>query len=73
MTVIESLKKRYEKLHPLLLHRSVEHSKSNGDLFDILDTVPKKYPIIWCEENRRWIHIKDLYLSQGFFQENETV
>ena len=67
--IIQKLKERYSDLHPLLFHRSVERSKTNGDLFDILDTLPKKYPIMWSETSSRWMTINDLYLSEDFFGE----
>lgn len=75
--IIEKLKERYSTVHPLLFHRSVEHAKSNGDLFDILDTIPEKYPLIWCENvheegKGRWVHNKDLYLTEEFFEENNN-
>lgn len=68
-TIIEKLRERYPDLHPLLFHRSVERAKSNGDLFDILDTIPKKYPLIWCETTYRWVTANELYLSEEFFGE----
>ena len=68
-TIVERLRERYSDLHPLLFHRSVERAKSNGDLFDILDTLPKKYPLIWCDETHRWVTSKELYLSEEFFGE----
>ena len=45
--LIKKLKERYSNIHPLIFHRSVEHAKSNGELFDILDTIPEKFPIVW--------------------------
>jgi hypothetical protein len=66
--VVEKLKEKYPNLHPLLFHRSVERAKSNGDLFDILDTVPEKYPVRWCERECRWIEVNDLYLLDDFEQ-----
>jgi len=71
-TIIEKLRERYPDLHPLLFHRSVERAKSNGDLFDILDTMPKKYPLIWCEDTYRWVTVKELYLSEEFFGEMKS-
>ena len=64
--VIQKLKLRYPDIHPLIFHRSIEHAKTNGELFDILDTVPIKYPIIWCENTSKWISISDQYLSDDF-------
>lgn len=68
-TIIEKLRIRYSELHPLLFYRSVERAKSNGDLFDILDTIPEKHPLIWCEDTYRWKTAKDLYLSEEFLGE----
>lgn len=60
----DKLRERYA-LHPLLFRRSVERAKTDGDLFDILDTIPKKYPLVWCDQGR-WVEVDDLYLSKGF-------
>ena len=67
--LIKKLKERYSNIHPLIFHRSVEHAKSNGELFDILDTIPDKFPIVWCEERSKWIHLADRYLSDDFLDE----
>lgn len=64
--VVENLKNRYNSIHLLAVHRSVERAESIGELFDMLDTFPKKYPVVWDEQNRRWIHTKDLTLSDRF-------
>lgn len=64
---LQKLQERYKDLHPLLFHRSVERAKSLGDLFDILDTVPKKLPVVWCEHQRRWVREYDLFLIDQFF------
>jgi hypothetical protein len=69
--IIEKLKIRYSNYHPLLFHRSTERAKSNVDLFDILDTVPDKYPIVWCDSKRNWITSSDFYLSDDFFGERK--
>ena len=61
--LISKLKERYD-VHPLIFHRSVERAKTAGDLFDILDTIPNKFPLIWNEKERRWLNT-DLY--QGGF------
>jgi hypothetical protein len=44
----------------------MERSKTNGQLFDVLDTIPDKFPIAWCEESNCWIVVKDPYLSDDF-------
>jgi len=56
----DALKKRYSDLHPLIFHRSLDKTKTNGELFDILESIPKEYPIIWDEYNRCWKHTTDI-------------
>lgn len=67
--VVEKLKEKFSFLPPLLVYRSIERAKSNGDLFDILDTVPEKYPIVWCDKNNRWVSFPELYDNQEFLKE----
>lgn len=55
---INSFKKRYEKLHPLIFHRSLEKAESSSELFDILENLPF-YPIIWDDSKKRWSNISD--------------
>jgi hypothetical protein len=50
-----ALRERYSKIHPLLFHRCVERTKSNGELFDMLESLPEEYPIVWDEESKSWI------------------
>jgi hypothetical protein len=57
----EALKKRYPNLHPLIFQRSLEKARTNGELFDILDSIPvDKYPLKWCEDRRIWEFTEDL-------------
>ena len=63
---VDMLRRRYAALHPLLFHRSLEKAASPGELFDILDTVPARYPVTWNDETRRWEHVNDLTLSHAF-------
>jgi hypothetical protein len=58
--VLESLKKRYPDLHPLIFQRAAEKSKTNGQLFDLLETMPNDYPIVWDDEQRAFVHTEDL-------------
>ena len=62
--VQKSLKERYSHLHPLVFKRSLEKAKTNGELFDILESFPKDYPIIWSEDDRIWKHTTDLLQNQ---------
>jgi len=68
-TVVEALKKTYSNLHPLLFYRSTEKAKSNGDLFDIVDTVPHKYPLMWNEKENRWSNVADPYFMEQFLSD----
>jgi hypothetical protein len=49
-----ALQKRYPNLHPLLFQRSLEKAKSNGELFDLLESMPDQYPILWDDNERLW-------------------
>ncbi len=53
--VIEKLRERYAGIHDTVFIRSMEKARSPGDLFDILDTFPGKYPVCWDENSRRWV------------------
>jgi hypothetical protein len=64
--VLAGLRKRYPDIHPLIFHRSVEKAKSGGELFDILETIPVNYPIIWSEEWRQWVTTSDIFQSQAY-------
>ena len=64
--IVEKLRERYCDIHPLAFHRSLERAESQGELFDMLDTFPKEFPIVWDEETRRWIHAKELTLMERF-------
>lgn len=72
------LKEKYSQLHPLIVHRSVERAKTPGDLFDILDclwkdiqTAEKPYPVVWHEEQRRWVKTEDLFQSHTFINKQK--
>jgi hypothetical protein len=53
--IVEKLRERYKDIHPLIFHRSLEHAKTEVELFDILESIPKSYPIVWSEDNFCWI------------------
>ena len=57
---IEALKKRYVGLHPLLLHRSAERARSPSDLFEILESMPSKFPISWDDSKHMWVKDTDV-------------
>lgn len=51
---IESFKKRYNKLHPLVFHRSLEKADNAVELFEILESLPK-HPFYWDDNKKKWI------------------
>lgn len=53
--VQKALRERYPDVHPLVWHRSVEYAKTNGELFDIMETMPKELPVVWDDEQRAWV------------------
>ncbi len=65
-TTLVALRKRYPQVHPLLFQRSVERARSGGDLFDILESVPTKYPILWSDKDRRWVSTDDILQAEQF-------
>jgi len=52
--IVAKLKERYN-LHPLIFHRSVERAKTDVELFDILESFPNKYPVVWNDKKRCWV------------------
>lgn len=64
-----ALKERYSSLHPLLFQRSLEKAKTDVELFDILEGIPKGYPLVWDEDNHCWKQTDDLL--QGRFRKIE--
>lgn len=49
----ERLKAKYEKIHPLIVVRTLEKSVSVEEAERILDSFPG-YPAEWSEEEREW-------------------
>jgi len=64
-SLVDGLRDNFKDVHPLIFHRSLERAVSPGDLFDILDTIPIEYPIIWNEDERRWKSTDDIFLLKG--------
>jgi hypothetical protein len=63
--IIQSLRERYSHIHPLIFKRSCEKAVTNGELFDILSSLPENYPIIWCDKDKMWKHIDNLLQPMG--------
>jgi len=68
-SIVDKLRDRYFAIHPMIFHRSVERARSDGDLFDILDSFPEKYPVVWCELTYRWVVVDDICQTDEFFGE----
>ena len=51
--LLETFKKRYSDVHPLIFHRSIERARSPGDLFDILEGLPD-CPLTWSSDDHCW-------------------
>jgi hypothetical protein len=54
------LKSRYPQIHPLMFHRSVERAKNLADLFEILEGIPVRFPIVWDDGKRMWVKKNDI-------------
>lgn len=63
--VQQALKKRYAHLHPLVFQRSLEKAKTDGELFDMLDTFPQEFPVVWNEADRTWKQTDDLFQAKN--------
>lgn len=62
--LVNKLRERYNSLHPLLFQRSCEYAGSIGELFDILEKVPKQRPVVWNSNPtvRSWTLVANLTL-----------
>jgi len=63
--ITEKILENNKHISALLLHRSVEYSENNNELFDVLFYLnklldKKSFPIVWDDELRQWIKTKDL-------------
>lgn len=64
--VAKTLKIRYSYIHPLIFSRSLDRAKDDAELFDILDSFPNKYPVVWSGDERRWTVTEDIFLKSNF-------
>ncbi len=60
--IVNGLRQRY-KVHDVVFHRSLVRAKNEVELFDILDTMPTDFPILWDKDQRRWTRATDLFQS----------
>ena len=43
-----------------MLHRSAERARSPSDLFEILESMPSKFPISWDDSKHMWVKDTDV-------------
>lgn len=67
--IVEGLRKRHPDVHPLIFHRSVEYAKNATHLFDILESLPKRFPIIWDDQEDKWVVCRDITLNKKFLEQ----
>ena len=63
---VEKMRQRYAGVYPLVFQRSVEYATNCGDLFDILESIPKKMPMVWNDAKRSWETTSDLTQNSRF-------
>lgn len=65
---IDGFLKRYPKLNPLLILRTIENCKTLGEAFDVLESMKPTGSYIWNNETESWksfefkeAHVKKLF------------
>lgn len=53
--LVMKMRERYRDLPLMVFLRSVERASDATDLFEILEDVPKEFPLAWDFEKRRWV------------------
>ncbi len=61
---MDGLRRRYSHLHPLIFQRTIERATSAGEVFDILEGIPNTFPLVWNDNDRKWI-VTNLWLEEG--------
>jgi hypothetical protein len=69
---IKWLKAKFIDLHPLIFQRSLERSRTGGELFDILSTFSNEYPVFWCEKSRKWLVTTDIFQVKDYLEKNAS-
>jgi hypothetical protein len=69
-TLIKKLRDRYPDVHPLIFQRSIDHARSEVDLFDILESIPE-YPVTWSEDQHCWVNTHDIFLMAQFNENSD--
>lgn len=66
--ILTGLRARHKEMHPLLFNRCVEKTITNGELFDLLEGMPKEFPIVWDNSSRTWVQTTDLLQESQLIQ-----
>lgn len=64
LEIVDKLKGRYGNVHPVVFQRVLERAKDEVELFDILDTTPDSFPLVFDSESRRLLPARDM-LKKG--------
>jgi len=64
--ILNGFRVKYSHIHPIIIQRTVDKAKSLGEMFDILEDFPAKYPVVWSSSKRRWIETDDLTQMDNF-------
>jgi hypothetical protein len=59
--VVKNMGERYKNVPPLIFHRSASYAKTPGELFDILESIPNTFPLIWDEKTRTWTTVENIF------------
>lgn len=57
---VKKLRERYPHIHVLIFQRSLERATTLGHLFDILESFPDKFPVVWDFKQSRWVSTDDI-------------
>jgi hypothetical protein len=59
--LLKKLKERYDHVDPIVFLKTVGLVETPGELFDVLEDIPKDYPIVWNPDTKKWVKTIDLY------------
>lgn len=47
--------KKYKNIHPIIIFKTLQHSKTLGAAFDCLEDFNGDLPVAWSNEQQRWV------------------
>lgn len=60
LPVVGKLRERYSHIHPLIFQRTLERATTLGHLFDVLESFPDEFPIVWDYGTKSWASTDDV-------------